>query len=54
MKGKFQCKKTCIKQHKLDPLKKQMLVQYFINQNGKKNFGDFFALENIANFLLKL
>ena len=31
MKNVFQRKKTCIKQQKLDPLKKQMFFQYAFN-----------------------
>ena len=54
MKNIFQCKKTCVKQHKLNLLKKQILVQYFIDQNTKKKFWCFFGLKNIINFLLKL
>ena len=31
MKGKTQCATTHIKQHKLDLLKKQILIQYILN-----------------------
>ena len=54
MKNIFQHKKTHIKQQKLDPLKKQILLQYIFNQNTKKFPLCFVGLENITNFLLKL
>ena len=53
MKSKPQHKKTHIKQHKLDPLEKQMLVQYLINQDTKKFPLRLSSLKDITNILLK-
>ena len=54
IKNVFQCKKTCVKQHKLNPIKKQVFFQYVFDQDAKKFLLCFINLENITNFLLKL
>ena len=53
MKNVLQHKKTYIKQYKLNPIKKQILLQYAFNQDAKKFPLCFINLEDIINLLLK-
>ena len=54
MKSVFRHEKTYVKQQKLNPLEKQVFLQYTFDQNAKRFLLCFVSLENIANFLLKL
>ena len=48
-----QREKTRVKQHKLNPLEKQTLVQHIIEQNERGFLLRLAGVEDMANFLLK-